>query len=64
MAYGQVVLDIWLLTMGGLVLGKEKIPSRTFEHLMPEITPNLKNAVENIHWIHVQDVESMFEVNV
>lgn len=62
LAYGQVVLDIWLLTMGGLVLGKEIVPSRTFGQLMSEITSNLKNAVENIHWVHLQDVESMFEV--
>lgn len=62
LAFGDVVAEIWLLVMGGLVLNEAGIPSKCFRDLDPEITPDLKNSQENIQWVHINDVVAMLQV--
>ncbi|KAI5080811.1 hypothetical protein GOP47_0003994 [Adiantum capillus-veneris] len=61
LAFGDVVVDIWLLVMGGLVLSGATFPSKTFGNLDPEIVPDLRNSQENIRWVHVDDMVTMLQ---
>ncbi|MCO5568182.1 hypothetical protein L7F22_021878 [Adiantum nelumboides] len=61
LAFGGVVVEIWLLVMGGLVLNGANFPSNTFGSLDPEIMPDLKNSQENIRWVHIDDIVSMLQ---
>ncbi|MCO5602191.1 hypothetical protein L7F22_056319 [Adiantum nelumboides] len=61
LAFGEVVVEIWLLVMGGLVLNGATFPSNTFGNLDPEIMPDLKNSQENIRWVHIDDIVAMLQ---
>ncbi|KAH6558825.1 hypothetical protein KP509_1Z043900 [Ceratopteris richardii] len=61
LAFGNVVLEIWLLIMGGLILNEASFTSKSFNNLFPEIIPNLKKNQDHIRWVHIDDIVFMLQ---